>query len=217
MTDRRMQQQRGFTLTELMLSMGFVAFLLIFVVTATIQTMRIYNKGVAIRHINQSGRQLGEELTRTLRYANATDFANGGIRTDLQRVCANGVSYVWNIENNTGLDEKNKYAAPNVSNPPIRFVRVEDGTAALCGSATAPIDKAKSRDLISQELTVQKLTVTPAASDPRIVTIVAVISTSGNNRPAVDLASSSGFKCAPGGNGAFCAFGEFRTTIYIRN
>lgn len=202
--------QGGFTLTELMLSMAFVAFLLLFVVTSIVQSLRIYNKGVALRHINQSGRQLNEELTRSLRYANAARF-DSGLRLSWQRICVNGVTYIWNTEDVAGLNQLNTYSD---STTPIRFIRVDDSTAALCANQTAPISKATARDLISPELTVLRMSAERAPLDPRIVTITSVISTSGDNRPLLNGANPI---CPPGGNGAFCAFGEFRTTVYIRN
>lgn len=211
------RNQRGFTLTELMIAMAFVAFLLIFVVTAIVQTMRIYNKGVAIRHINQSGRQLSEELTRSLRYANAADFAANAYHPTEQRLCANGVSYVWNLEATAGLDEKNRYSGADVSNPPIRLVRVDDKAGLLCSNPTSPVTKSQARDLLDARLTLQRFDVSIREAG-RIAVVSFVVSTQGDNRPlGPGRLTPSGFECPAGGDGAFCAFGDFQSTVYIRN
>ncbi|MBC7746824.1 prepilin-type N-terminal cleavage/methylation domain-containing protein [Pedobacter sp.] len=206
---------KGFTLIELMFAMAFVSFLMIFIVTSIVQTMRIYNKGLAIRDINQSGRQLSEEMTRTLRYANAQQFAAGGDRTANQRICANGVSYVWNIETVAGLSTTNKYSGADASIP-IRFIRVDDRSGSLCAVPTSAVTKSQSRDLLGAQLALQRLTLSTSEAG-RVVTIKALISTQGNNRPSNSATSPSGFECPTGGDGAFCAFGDFPTTVYIRN
>jgi prepilin-type N-terminal cleavage/methylation domain-containing protein len=65
MTDNT--RSKGFTLIELLLAMAFIAFLLLFMVAAILQVTKLYVKGVAIRQINQTGRQLMEEVGSTLR------------------------------------------------------------------------------------------------------------------------------------------------------
>ena len=204
----------GFTLIELMFAMVFVAFIMIFIVTSIIQTMRIYNKGLAIRDINQSGRQLSEDMTRTLRYASATQVSLNGYNAAAQRICANGVSYVWNLEGAAGLNQINNYSDGDATTP-IRFIRVDDRSGTLCSNPTLAVPKANSRDLLSSQLTVERLKFDSSEAG-RIVTIDALISTDGENIPKPGV-TPSGFECPDGSEGAFCAFGEFQTTVYIRN
>lgn len=223
----RTRHEAGFTLTELMFAMAFVAFILIFIVTSIVQTMRIYNKGLAIREINQVGRQIGEEMSRTLRYANATQFATTGYPVNTapnpdepyQRLCVNGVSYIWNVEGAAGLVIKNRYAAPDASTP-IRFIRVEDRTGSLCANPTSDIPKTAAtnvRELLTPQLTLQRLSVTPRENG-KIAVINLVVSTAGANRPdGPGRPTPTGFECKTSGEGAFCAFGDFQTTVYIRN
>lgn len=214
MTDKR--NKDGFTLIELMFAMAFVAFMMIFIVTAIVQTMRIYNKGLAIRDINQSGRQLTEDMTRTLRYANALQLSSNGYQAAGQRICANGVTYVWNIENAAGLVQTNKYAAPDTATP-IRFIRVDDKGGLLCSSPASSVPKAQSVDLLNSQLALQSMSFKSSEAG-RVVTISALIATQGANRPlGPGRPTVSGFECPVGSDGAFCAFGQFITTVYIRN
>ena len=210
-------KNKGFTLIELMFAMAFVAFLMIFIVSSVVQIMRIYNKGLAIRDINQSGRQLNEDMTRSLRYANSLQFSANGetIASTNQRICANGVTYAWNLDSVGGLVMKNKYAAPDAATP-CSFIRVDDRNGLLCEQPTFAIPKTNARDLLSPQLTVQRLTLT-VKENGRIVDINALFSTQGLNRPVISTTTPSGFECPTGGDGAFCAFGEFQTTVYVRN
>lgn len=207
----------GFTLIELMLSMTFVAFIMIFIVTSIVQTMRIYNKGLAVRDINQSGRQLTEDMTRTLRYANAIQFSANGYQATSKRICANGVTYAWNIETAPGVfTTTNTYTAPDTATP-IHFIRVDDKGGLLCNIPAPSIPRSQSRDILSSQLAVQRLSLASSEAG-RIVTITALISTQGLNRPlGPGRPTASGFECSTGSDGAFCAFGEFQTTVYIRN
>ena len=215
MIDRR--NKGGFTLIELMFAMAFVAFLMIFIVTSIVQIMRIYNKGLAIRDINQSGRQLVEDMTRSLRYANALQFSANGYQAASQRICTNGVTYAWNIENAAGINEINKYSGIDASNPVIRFIRVDDKGGLLCNIPAPAIPKVQSRDLLSPQLAIQQLSLSSTEAG-HIVTVDSVIATQGLNRPlGPGRPTVSGFECPVGSDGAFCAFGNFQTTVYIRN
>lgn len=208
-------KQQGFTLTELMFAMAFVAFIMLFIVGSVIQIMRTYNKGISIRQIDQSGRQLSEELTRTLRYANAVQFASVNTNAmSTQRICANGVTYVWNLQADTS---KNTYQTPiPTGTPPIRFIRVDDKTGSLCTSPTSKPLRSMSKDLLSDQLAVSGLTMQSEAGG-KVIVIQTTISTGGNNLPLSGRPTPTGFECPQGVDGSFCAFGQFSTTVYIRN
>lgn len=51
-------KSRGFTIIELMLSMTFLAMLMLVIALTTIQISNIYNKGVTLREVNQAGRSV---------------------------------------------------------------------------------------------------------------------------------------------------------------
>lgn len=223
MTDMKDTKAQGFTLTELMFAMGFVSFLLIFSVVVIIHVTQLYNKGLAVRQITQSGRQLSEDMSRTLRYASAKQIVNYNAVS--QRLCANGVSYVWNIGDAvTAASQLNKYAPPN-DNEFIKLIRVRDPSGNLCNGGV--IVKADARDMVTDDLSVQCFDVSVRESG-RIVSAKAVISTGRSNKPNDVIVSSTsvtcqrgggpvGIECPLGNEGAFCAFGQFQVTSYVRN
>lgn len=65
--------KQGFTIVELMLAMTFVATLLISIAIVTINIVTIYQRGLALKAVNNVGRSLVEELTTSINSAPAVD------------------------------------------------------------------------------------------------------------------------------------------------
>lgn len=65
--------KQGFTIIELMLAMTFVATLLISIAVVTINIVSIYQRGLALKAVNNVGRSLIEELTTSINSAPAVD------------------------------------------------------------------------------------------------------------------------------------------------
>ena len=213
-------KQRGFTLTELMLSLAFISFLLLFLLTGIVQLTRTYNKGVSIRQINQSGRQFTEDFQRTARYARVSDVKWDPAN---QRLCINGVTYAWNTGDPTAVPVtslKNRYST---AGPVITMVRTKDPGGAYCFNGTANIipRDARTTEVLPTTLNVQRVEfLPPALPDPSIVKLSIVFSTGGGNAPTSigpATLTSTGFECPGGGAGAFCALADFDATVYMRN
>jgi prepilin-type N-terminal cleavage/methylation domain-containing protein len=210
-------KQKGFTLTELMLAMAFISFMLLFLMTAVIHLMRTYNKGVAMRQINQSGRQFADDFSRTAKYASL-----GDIKTDLSRnrICLNGVTYAWNINDPTATVPNpaltNGYLSPNTAEK-FSMVRVIDSGGALCSTVGVNvINKANAKEMLPVGLNVKSISFSQSTADPRLLSLSFVFSTGGYNAPD-PAATASGFACKSGSEGAFCAFADFDVTVYARN
>jgi type II secretory pathway pseudopilin PulG len=62
----RSAAKSGFTIIELMLAMTFLATLLVVIAVLVIRIVSIYQKGLAIRAINSTGRALIDDFTRTV-------------------------------------------------------------------------------------------------------------------------------------------------------
>lgn len=63
---RVLKKQSGFTILELALAMAFISFLLLAIGMVTVQVSRIYQKGMTIKLVNGTGRELVDEFTRTI-------------------------------------------------------------------------------------------------------------------------------------------------------
>ena len=137
----------GFTLIELMLAMAFVSVLLLAIATIAIQAGKLYNRGLTLKSINQSGREISDSLRRDFLQANAGKIsgnansavvmvqAGGADRSG--RLCLGDYSYVWNApkvvsgEVKSGAGIITEVGGPH-SGRPINFARVIDPDGMLC-------------------------------------------------------------------------------------
>src|SRR5664279_1486711 len=127
------KRQQGFTLIELLLAMAFLTFMLLFVVVSLMQLIATYNKGIVYKTINQAGRSIVEEISRTARISQAesTDVSmvsNG-------RLCTGGKTYSWNIK---GGSTNNRYAQADGTPGELvqGIIRVDDLTQNYCKVVT---------------------------------------------------------------------------------
>lgn len=204
MTDHK---HRGFTLIELMLAMAFISFLILFIVSAILQATRLYTKGLAIRQINQTGRQVVDSIAKSSRYANPTYLLT------FKRLCVGGVAYAWNADDEPSTSYKNKLN--DASSTVIRFTSVQDPTGALCQLdplGNPPVlPAAKAVDLVGGDITPLHVGVSQAG---RLWDISLVLSTAGSNAAVPDATATGGYSCDP--NNQFCAFGQFEASVYSR-
>ncbi|HSW81234.1 MAG TPA: prepilin-type N-terminal cleavage/methylation domain-containing protein, partial [Candidatus Saccharimonas sp.] len=91
--------QTGFTLVEMLFALAFMAFLLIFATTTVIQVMQTYNKGLAVKEINETARATMEDVSRIIKTSSPSSIVTS--TTGSGRVCFGSVSYVWNLQNTT--------------------------------------------------------------------------------------------------------------------
>ncbi len=200
----RHANSQGFTLIELMIALAFVAFILIFATTAVIQVMQTYNKGIAIKQINQAGRTTIEDMSRVLRTADPGAVKTNALASD-RRVCFGGVSYVWNLHN-TPAASANKYD----DNSPLTLTRVNDAASAMCKATSGvypAVPKVQATDILLDNVWVISLTVSqPTVSMP-------LVDLSLKLAVANDPTLTAG-QCTQGGTtGQFCATSDFSTTV----
>lgn len=194
----------GFTVIELLLAMTGIAFLLLFVVFAIMHTLGLYSKGVSIRQINQAGRQVSDEIVRAIRYSSTQPV----VRADINRLCVNGVAYIWNTMGAT----TNRYSTDAAGTTSLVFVSASGGT--YCEGATPPMPtKTTSKPLLSSLAVVRELSVAQIGSTP-LYDIKLVLSTAPSNEPSYDSAAGT-YSCSAQ-FGQYCAFGEFTTSVYAR-
>ena len=134
------KRTQGFTLIELMLSMSFLAILLLAIAMTIIQIGTIYNKGIVVKEINQAGRAIGDDIRRTSSAAQAVNLTRDYVATTAGgRLCLGSVSYIWNTtlaieKNDTNLTT---YQGSTIIDKPLRFVKVPDGPGNYCAKTAA--------------------------------------------------------------------------------
>ena len=208
--NRNTTNHNGFTLIELMLSMTFIAIMLIAIAMCIMQMTTIYNRGETLRQVNQAARALSADMQDTFAAANPFTITPGSIAAG--RLCTGKYSYVWNTPSTN-----NKYPSP--STEPIHFVRVNDNGGALCANLTADIVKANATELLQagdRSLIVRSFSITPASEDltigQRLYVISVMLGT--DNLDAIDAASNT---CRPptedDSDISYCAINEFTITV----
>jgi len=200
-TKRHQQNESGFTLVELTLSTAFIAFILIFILATIVQVMNNYNKGLAIKQINQSARTVVEEISRLAHSTKGSTINTAYISNG--RVCLGGVSYVWN----TNGGSTNKYTDNSV----FTMVRVNDTAGALCSSILPAVDKTKATDVLSDQIWVQQFTMA-LSSNQQLLDISIVLSTAAPNQPT-GTDPILGTICKGDRDGQYCAVATFKTTV----
>ncbi|MBL8160026.1 hypothetical protein JNJ66_06245 [Candidatus Saccharibacteria bacterium] len=196
----------GFTLVELMLSMAFLAFLLLFIVVAMIQLIATYNKGLVYKEINQAGRTITEELTRNLRVAGAATINTQ--YSDYGRLCVGGQSYIWNAPD---TQPRNRFTGNGEEIGGV--IRVPDTAGRYCSGGTNPpaVDRAGMTIMAHSNVEIRH-TVTHYGDNGRLTRIKILFSSSGVNAPP-----PGSDECQPGKLGEYCATAYFDITVANRN
>ncbi|HKX24088.1 MAG TPA: hypothetical protein VJM46_02530 [Candidatus Saccharimonadales bacterium] len=199
------QSQQGFTIVELTLATAFIAFILIFMLSTMVQVMSNYNKGLAVKQINQTARTVEDELSRLIQNTDTTAINTSRIANG--RVCLGGVSYVWNIRNST----TNQYT----SGGPVKFARVNDAGATLCGAGLPAVNPANASELLSGSIWVQQMNVV-VSSNQKLADITISLSTSSPNHPT-GTDAVLGTICDGSKDSQYCAIATFTTTVATKN
>lgn len=133
------KRQQGFTIIELMLAMSFIAVLLIAIAMTIVQIGSIYNKGLTLKEVNQTGRDLAEDIRRTIAIGGEVNLANDyreviqGTQLVGGRLCLGSSSYVWNYASAIETNNARLIKYPTGTQPgAIRLVKVPDGAKAYC-------------------------------------------------------------------------------------
>ncbi len=224
-------KSRGFTIIELMLSMTFLAMLMLVIALTTIQISNIYNKGVTLREVNQAGRSVSASLQRSIATAvpfnvtpsvGAPSTSQYVVRGDGGRLCLGNYTYAWTYGANItgGTQSLNKYT---VGGAAVRFAKIADPGASLCKGNPGTIDAAQASELLTsgdRDLVVQSFTIQQTASEPltgeALYAISMVIGTSDTTQL---LADKSACKPPSGLSGVdnYCSVNRFDIIAHAGN
>lgn len=184
------KKQQGFTLIELMLSLTFIAFLLLAIAMTIIQIGGVYNKGTTLKEINQASRDLSADVQRSIGSAGALTLSTDLVFSPASatdeahaaggRLCLGSYSYIWNYARaiNASLPGLTKYAGLPVEDSP-KLIKVADPSRTYCAKsgsaltvqAVSASDKATAVNLLKagdHDLGLHHFTFTPpptSASD----------------------------------------------------
>lgn len=168
------KRSHGFTLVELNVALIFVAMLLLAVATTAIYVGKIYQKGLSLKMVNQTGRQMIDQMRRDITQAPSNKVQFVSINST-RRLCLGGISYVYNtassINNPASPVGQVVRSGPAASSPPITFVRIIDPSERWCRTAAPLMNITPGVDYVeilqpdaTIPLAVHQMTVTKIAS-----------------------------------------------------
>lgn len=232
--NRAARNDTGFTIVELLLAMTFVTVLMLAIAVTVIQIGNIYNKGLTMKGVNESGRSISSDLQQTIGQAIPFDESSfqpqrhqgtGMNDSDGGRLCTGIYSYVWNYGKALS-DPVNRYSSGDEM---IRFVRVRDVGGQYCADMTKLIDATNATEMLSVDdgnLAVHSFTIKRvaynAALNQAIYRIVMEIGTSDQGalerNIGLDTIDTS---CRPPADSEsqqdFCAVNKFEFTALAGN
>lgn len=191
--------EQGFSLIELILSLAYFSFMLLFVTASFIQINRTYTRGVTIARVHNSGRNVIEEVSRKLRLASQDTPVvicdNGSGCSNDYRVCFSQVRYIWN--NNPSVGDK-------------KLLRSEDGQP--CSSAVP----SSAEVILEENVIAQNFSVTDKGSN---VYRIDVTLSSGIGEDELLESTGKEAKCKGSvqAGSQFCDVVRLFTTVSLRN
>lgn len=151
MSHDKNQKNLGFTIIELMLSMTFVSILLLAITMTVIEISNIYNRGLTLKEVNQSGRALVTDIKKTISVSQPFNIDDKLVTQDFGggRLCLGRYSYVWNYGSSISKNDSTRLNMYEDSSETIRFVKVFDPSGNYCIDSTKKIVFKDAVELLS--------------------------------------------------------------------
>lgn len=179
---RLSDKQSGFTLIEVSTALIFVGFIIFILAATTVNIVRSYNKGIWLAQINQAGQQMNSDIGDKARYSPAAT-----VKAKERRMCINGVSYLWNTQQDIDKNKQGDNVYSDGAWTPIRLARIDDPKGEYCTDLTKrpklPSDDSNVHILLGRGATIQEFKVEEQKAGAPLLTISVVVSTEGANRP----------------------------------
>ncbi|HET7629861.1 MAG TPA: type II secretion system protein [Candidatus Saccharimonadales bacterium] len=211
------RRQGGFTIIELTLAMAFLSMIFLLVALVTIQLLSIYNRGLAIKQINEVGSAIMSDINQVSNSGLTTQFSAGS-----NFICVGDTGYYWNTMATLNNDDPHYYF--NDDNQPIGVVKTNN-TADQAGlncsggvlSTDKPVDRSQVTSLVGDNIRVIDLSTRNDSANSHIHQLTLTIGTyseDGSNQP---IFKDGHWQCPPTSIGQFCAVDTFKTVIYLPN
>ncbi len=225
------QPQSGFTITELSLAMSLLGVLMFILLISAMNFVNIYNKGITLKRVNQSGSNIGAELQANLRRSGevVAQYTNVGAGQVATGVCTGNYSFIWSVypsgAGTGGLGPTGSLDLKYDDGSQVYFAKVKDPKKEECpqhGLAPPSPPKAQSTELLGDSLVVRD----PSTSfnqgglrvllsgDNKLATIIYTISTNGGDDIVSDGTDRA--SCQGGKEHDFCALNTFVVTTYSK-
>lgn len=211
------RRQAGFTIIELTLAMAFLSMIFLLVALVTMQLLSTYNRGLAIKQINEVGSAIMSDINQVSNSGLTTQFSAGS-----SFICIGDTGYYWNNLHTLNTDGPHYYFSDD--HQAIGVVKTNN-TTDLAGlncdgvplSADKPVDRSQVTSLVGDNVRVIDLTTRNDSANSHLHQINLTIGTyspDGSNQP---IFQDGHWQCPPTSIGQFCAVDTFKTVIYLPN
>lgn len=220
----------GFTIIELTLAITFLGSLMIFMTLATIQAIGIYNKGVAIKQINQAGRALVEDISRLSSSGFQITVDDNGKAGYLCVNFANTTrAVVWNSLKQGHGGSISNGGQFKLNEQPIGLARSNDGIngadGGYCGLPPLSdmiLDPKDFTSMLTPQVRVLSVDIAKRPADGLSKLTFWIGTSDGGNGlliPGMEPIQNSdkSWSCKGGSIGDFCAVSKFETILYTPN
>lgn len=125
---------------EMMLSMAFVAFLMLTIALTTISMGQTYEKGLTLNSVNEAGRTITSDMQATIQQAPALAITPR-ITANYGFICFGNFTYAYNTGAALYNYEKNgsgsplKYADGPLAGQPVRLAKIPDAGGSYCAGS----------------------------------------------------------------------------------
>ena len=213
----KQRQERGFTIIELMLALVFIAFILLFIILASIQMMRSYNKGLTVKSVSQVSRTMLDTMSRDIAQSSVVSL-NKQAGTTVGMLCTDKAVYAWNGLNPPSTNSQRNTYQNNVDIP-LSFVRVNDASVCRSGGVNNAIPfpygsttttTSTTLELLSRQTAVLDVQLTPIV--PKVYRLTIRLGSANSDLYVTDNGQEV---CRPDTFGDYCAQAELSTTIYM--
>jgi len=205
-----MQRQKGFTLVELVLSMAFFSFIMLFVIVGFIHINRSYTRGLTVKEVQNVTRFVADSLTRSIRDANADSIRLETLTSDELRMCIGSTRYAWNMVDSGGNITNEQFLD---ASRPLSLAVTHDGAACQDGVHE---HAGGTRTLVEGDLIVQYLDVSRIGSTSSF-SVTVIISTDFRSHPDDFSGTGINAACAVKVGDQFCDVARIDTVVTARN
>lgn len=215
MKTTRPSRQSGFTIIELSISMAMLSVLMLIVIFSILNIIGVYNKGITLKRVNQSGRTIAAEVQSDLRSAVPTNVVSKKINLSgtfvTTAVCTGTDSYMWNVWAENG-NTTSRFADTNEL---ITMIKINDPGGEYCKPPYPLPEKSNSKVLLGDELVIRTPVEVNSRGKGNIFQFEFTISTPDGNNDIIYDSSGRG-SCGGGKESEFCALNTFVVTSYAK-
>lgn len=219
-------KQSGFTIIELSISMAMLSVLLLIILFSILNITGVYNKGITLKRVNQSGRSISAEVQADLRQStpNSNDSLAGAGSNFAVRdgqlagktvhtgICTGHNSYLWNVWGEGGSNTGLNYDGTSEL---ITMIKLKDSGGVYCKAPFPLPTKAASSVVVGDDLAIREPVKVERGMGDRLIRFTFTISTPDDNSEIIYDSSGRG-TCGAGQENNFCALNTFVVTSYAK-